>query len=43
MPAFFQKESGDFADTAVGHDAQAILEVAERLFTAEPDWIVFFS
>ena len=42
MPAFIQNESGDFADTAVGHDAQAILEVAERLFTAEPDWIVFF-
>jgi predicted HicB family RNase H-like nuclease len=42
MPAFIQKESGDFADTAVGHDAQAILEVAERLFAAEPDWIVFF-
>ena len=42
MPAFIQKESGGFADNAVGHGSQAILEVAERLFAAEPDWIVFF-
>ena len=41
MPAFIQKESGGFADNAVGHGSQAILEVAERLFAAEPDWIVF--
>ncbi len=42
MPAFTHRESGGFADTAVGHGSQAILEVAERLFAAEPDWIVFF-
>ena len=28
MPAFTQNESGGFADTAVGHGSQAILEVA---------------
>ena len=42
MPAFIQEESGGFADTTVGHGSQAILEVAERLFAAEPDWIIFF-
>jgi len=43
MPAFIQKESQGFADAAVGHGAQAILEVAERLFAAEPDWMFFFA
>ena len=42
MPAFTQKTSGDFVNKADGHGAQAILEVAERLFAANPDWIIFF-
>lgn len=42
MPAFIHKDSDKSADGVAGHDAQAILEVAERLFAAEPDWIVFF-
>ena len=42
MPAFIHKDSDKSADSVAGHDAQAILEVAERLFAAEPDWIVFF-
>lgn len=42
MPAFTHKDSDKSADSVAGHDAQAILEVAERLFAAEPDWIVFF-
>ena len=42
MPAFTQKTSGDFVNNADGHGGQAILEVAERLFAANPDWIIFF-
>ncbi len=42
MPAFIHKDSDGSADSVSGHDAQAILEVAERLFATEPDWIVFF-
>ncbi len=42
MPAFTQKASGDFVNNADGHGGQAILEVAERLFAANPDWIIFF-
>ncbi len=42
MPAFIHKDSDRSTDIVAGHDAQAILEVAERLFAAEPDWIVFF-
>jgi predicted HicB family RNase H-like nuclease len=42
MPAFTQKASGDFVNKADGHGAQAILEVAERLFAADPEWIIFF-
>ena len=42
MPAFTQKASGDFVNNADGHCGQAILEVADRLFAANPDWIIFF-
>ncbi len=42
MPAFTQKASREVVDSTVGHGAQAILEVAERLFAANPDWIIFF-
>ncbi len=42
MPAFIHNDFDNTADSVAGHDAQAILEVAERLFAAEPDWIVFF-
>lgn len=42
MPAFSQKATGDFVNNADGHGGQAILEVAERLFAANPDWIIFF-
>jgi predicted HicB family RNase H-like nuclease len=42
MPAFTQKTYGDFVNNADGHGGQAILEVAERLFAANPDWIIFF-
>ncbi|MBT4886790.1 MAG: hypothetical protein HON07_06205 [Planctomycetaceae bacterium] len=42
MPAFTQKASREFVESTVGHGAQAILEVAERLFAANPDWIIFF-
>ena len=42
MPAFTEKTSGDFVNNADGHGGQAILEVAERLFAADPEWIIFF-
>ena len=42
MPAFTQKASREFVESTVGHGAQAILEVAERVFADNPEWIIFF-